>query len=118
MFNMDKMLGDFIKNNLAGYLQNNWRDLIPIGKKLFNENKETISNAVLENKYFQDYKNNFEWVFMQSVLLELIIKKEFGNKYDELFNLVGKKEFKEVEDLENTFDNFSKKNRKNNEEGK
>lgn len=96
----DKMIGDFIKNNLASYLQNNWKELLPTFKKIFTENKDVISDNVLKNPKIEGYLTLFNWTFQQSVAMELIFKNELGEKYSELFEKIGKQEFKTEKDLE------------------
>lgn len=111
----EKMIGDFIKNNLASYLQNNWQDLMPTFKKVFAENKQIINDAVVNNQHFDEYKTKFNWSYFQCLALEFILKKEFGGKYDELFEKIGKIEFQTENDLEMFFiNNFINKD---NQEG-
>jgi len=96
----DKMIGDFIKNNLANYLQNNWKELVPTFKKIFTENKDVIADNVLKNPQIDEYITLFNWTFQQSVAMELIFKYEFGEKYSELFDKIGRQEFKNEKELE------------------
>ena len=90
-------LGDYLNN------KKNKQEIKQYLIKEYNDNKLEIDNFI-NNKIKKS--NAFIYIYLENKILKEIIKKEFNDKYSDLFSSLARGEIKKLSEIEKLFNNM------------